>query len=455
MSTTPAKWNQGLLLITTAGPAGISLISSFVALKFLGTEAFGQWLAWRGLFLLLAIPTPGFSVAQQVLIAEALAADDPGRAGRIQRYCDVRSLSWVVIGSTAIFVVYLSLGAPWQRAGAVAVLFAGLYLAAYTTSTIIGRRDSIRTVRGAFADVAGGLGTIATAIFAPLEMYVAAMGVRYLLKAAFQYGRPLAASKPSALPADDLGEETRRVGIPMMLRAFVRDASQYGDKPLLSALYGNLIAGVAGVGSILATFAVMFANTATSYLLPVLISTDPAEHGKLSRSALMKVIHAMLVFAACIPAAHFVNAKIASNLDIVGLTYFVISGLSLLSPIVVPWTAKGQIWRGTFWTGTLILIVAAILLGFGWAGLTVQGALAICIVLVFTCVGLILKDTEVVRGSSLRVGLASAAIGGAAVGFSLAVPHLPQPASGVLLPLLGAGYGAWVLRRRFWRRTAL
>lgn len=444
MRASSAKWNQGLLLITTAGPAGVSLVSSFVALKFLGTEAFGQWLAWRGLFLLLAIPTPGFSVAQQVLIAEALASGDAQRADQIQRFCDFRSFAWVGVGTAAIFGVYTALGASAGRAAAVAVLFAGLYLAAYTTSTIIGRKDSARTVRGAYADVAGGLGTIVVAIIAPLEAYVAAVGLRYLLKAGFQYGIP----SRTPVAEEDLAEETRRVGVPLMLRAFVRDASQYGDKPILSALYGNLIAGVAGVGSILATFAVMFANTATSYLLPVLIGTDESEHGKLGRSALLKVVHAMVVFATFVPTAVFVNAKVAANLDIVGLTYFLIAGLSLLSPIVVPWTAKGQIWRGTIWTGVVILAVTATLLGFGWAGLPVQGALALSIVLVSVCVGSILRNTRVLDGNPVLVGLAAGAIGAGSSGLALLVPVLPQPATGVAAPLLGVVYGAWVLLRR-------
>lgn len=444
MRASSAKWNQGLLLITTAGPAGVSLVSSFVALKFLGTEAFGQWLAWRGLFLLLAIPTPGFSVAQQVLIAEALASGDAQRADRIQRFCDLRSFAWVGIGAAAIFGVYTALGASAGRAAAVAVLFAGLYLAAYTTSTIIGRKDSARTVRGACADVAGGLGTIVVAIIAPLEAYVAAVGLRYLLKAAFQYGVP----SRTPVAEEDLAEETRRVGVPLMLRAFVRDASQYGDKPIISALYGNLIAGVAGVGSILATFAVMFANTATSYLLPVLIGTDESEHGKLSRSALLKVIHAMVVFATFVPTAAFVNAKVAANLDIVGLTYLLIAGLSLLSPVVVPWTAKGQIWRGTIWTGVVILAVTATLLGFGWAGMPVQGALALSIVFVSICVGLILRSTHVLDGNPVLIGLAAGAIGASSAGLALLVPVLPQPATGVAAPLLGVAYGAWVLLRR-------
>jgi hypothetical protein len=359
-------------------------------------------------------------------------------------------LAWVAVGSVAIFAVYASLGAPPLRALAVSVLFAGLYLAAYTTSTIIGRKDSNRTVRGAYADVAGGLGTIGVALLGPLELYVASVGMRYLLKAGFQYHPPRGAS---SAPDSTLGEQTRDVGVPLMLRAFVRDASQYGDKPILSALFGNLIAGVAGVGSILATFAVMFANTATSYLLPVLIGTEEGEHGKLSRSALLKVVHAMVVFAAFIPSAVFVNAKVAANLDVVGLTYFLIAGLSLLSPIVVPWTAKGQIWRGTIWTGALILAVTAVLLGFGWSNLPVQLPLGISIILVSCAVGLILQDTHVLSGPKLTAIAMATAVGLVSVGYSLAIPMLPLPWAGALVPLLGVAYGLWVVRGKLLRHS--
>lgn len=454
MRASGAKWNQGLLLLTTGGPAMVSLLSSFVAIQQLGIADFGQWLSWRSLFLLLAIPTPGFNIAQQVLVAEANAAGDSQRAYRVQRFCDTRSLIWVGVTSALILAVYVALGASWERSMAIILLYSGLFWGAYTTSLIIGNKDAVRTVRGSFADVIGGLSTVAAAFTGSLELYVAAMGLRYWIKGAFQYAPiPKDALPLDAVPIDDVPARTREVGVPMMLRAFVRDAAQYGDKPILSGLFSNAIAGIAGVGSILATVAVMFANTATSYLLPVLIEADPKEHGRLSRSAFNKVFHAMILFAAFIPASEYVKRQdIGGRLELVGLTYFVIAALSLLSPIVVPWTARGQIWKGTLFTGFVISVVAAILLGVGFAKQPVEWALAGALVFVAACVGWVLQDTGVIARSRLVAVAGSMAAAGAAIGYSFAVDRLASPTFTGIMALLGVGYGLWAVRGPLRRR---
>lgn len=454
MRASGAKWNQGLLLLTTGGPALISLLSSFLAIRYLGIADFGQWLSWRSLFLLLAIPTPGFNIAQQVLVAEARAGGDLPRAYRVQRFCDSRSLIWVAVTSAAILAVYVYLGASWQRSISIVLLYSGLFWGAYTTSLIIGNKDAVRTVRGGYADVIGGLCTIGAAFTGSLELYVATMGLRYWIKGAFQYAPvPKDALPITAVENDDIPMKTREVGVPLMLRAFVRDAAQYGDKPILSGLFSNAIAGIAGVGSILATVAVMFANTATSYLLPVLIEADPKEHGKLSRSAFNKVFHAMILFAAFIPASEYVKREdIGGRLEVVGLTYFVIAALSLLSPIVVPWTARGQIWRGTLFTGFVIAVVTAMLLCVGFAKQPVELALSGSLVFVAACIGWVLQDTGVITHSRAVAILGSMAAAGAAIGYSFAVDRLASPALTIVMGLLGVAYGLWAVRGPLRRR---
>lgn len=454
MRATGAKWNQGLLLLTTGGPALVSLLSSFVAIQQLGIADFGQWLSWRSLFLLLAIPTPGFNIAQQVLVAEARAVGDMVRAYSVQRYTDSRSLVWVAVTSAMILAVYVGLGASWERSAAIILLYSGLFWGAYTTSLIIGNKDAVRTVRGGYADVAGGLVTVAAAFTGSLELYVATMGLRYWVKGAFQY----APIPKDALPLPvaehpDIPAKSSEVGVPLMLRAFVRDAAQYGDKPILSGLYSNAIAGIAGVGSILATVAVMFANTATSYLLPVLIEADPKEHGKLSRSAFNKVFHAMILFAAFIPASVYVKKEeIGGELDVVGLTYFVIAALSLLSPVVVPWTARGQIWRGTLFTGFVITVVAAILVGCGVAKLPVEMALGSALVFVAACVGWVLQETDVIPTSRVVAVVGSVLFSGLAIAYSLAVAHFASPVLTGVMAVVGGLYGLWAIRGPLGRR---
>jgi hypothetical protein len=81
----PGKEPRGFMEVRAAHDSRsslVSLLSSFVAIQQLGIADFGQWLSWRSLFLLLAIPTPGFNVAQQVLVAEARAVGDMVRAYR-------------------------------------------------------------------------------------------------------------------------------------------------------------------------------------------------------------------------------------------------------------------------------------------------------------------------------------------------------------------------------------
>lgn len=454
MKPSGAKWNQGLLLLTTGGPALVSLLSSFVAIQQLGIADFGQWLSWRSLFLLLAIPTPGFNVAQQVLIAEARAVGDMVRAYSVQRYTDSRSLVWVAVTSAMILAVYVALGASWERSVAVILLYSGLFWGAYTTSLIIGNKDAVRTVRGGYADVVGGVATIAAAFTGSLELYVVTMGLRYWIKGAFQYAPIPKDALPLPLAENpDIPTRSREVGIPLMLRAFVRDAAQYGDKPILSGLFSNAIAGIAGVGSILATVAVMFANTATSYLLPVLIESDPKEHGKLSRSAFNKVFHAMILFAFFIPASMYVKqSDIFGELDVVGLTYFVIAAMSLLSPIVVPWTARGQIWRGTVFTGVVIGVVTAILLGVGFTGQPVEFALGAALVFVAASIGWVLQDTGVIPTTMPVAILGAMGFSGIAIAYSLAVNVFFSPRLAIVMSLLGCAYGLWAIRGPLGRR---
>jgi len=456
MKPTP-KWSQALLLITTAGPAAISLVSSFAALQYLGVPAFGQWLAWRSLFLLAAIPTPGFNIAQQVLVAEAVASGNVARAARVQRYCDRQAALWVSGFSLITVIATTGYGIRPEKGVCLAILFSGLFVAAYTTSQIIGNKDSVRTVRGGIADVLGGAATILVALTGNLDAYILTMGLRYWLKGATQYS-PLPRSVDYTSPdGEDLAKETRRVGLPLMLRAFVRDAAQYGDKPILSMFYSNLIAGVAGVGSILATVAVMFANTATSYLLPVLIGADRSEHARLSRSSLMKVIHAGIVFALFIPIAAWAKHEVGERLDLVALTYFIIAGLSMLSPIVVPWTARGQIWRGTILTGIVIALVGSVMIGFGLFHAPVRIAMAISTFVVFISVGLTLRETEIVPTSVSKalIGSIMAAIG--AVGYAWLVQHFHSPALAVGIAVAGTAYGLWAawgpIKRR-WLKPA-
>ncbi|MCC7436067.1 MAG: hypothetical protein IT363_15420 [Methanoregulaceae archaeon] len=456
MRASGAKWNQGLLLLTTGGPALISLLSSFVAIRYLGIADFGQWLSWRSLFLLLAIPTPGFNIAQQVLVAEANAAGDTSRAYRVQRYCDTRSLAWVGVTSVMILAVYVALGASWDRSFAVVLLYSGLFWGAYTTSLIIGNKDAVRTVRGSYADVGGGLATIAAALTGSLELYVATMGLRYWIKGALQYAPiPEKGLRLDAPTTQQINHDTRRVGVPLMLRAFVRDASQYGDKPILSGLFSNAIAGIAGVGSILATVAVMFANTATSYLLPVLIEADPKEHGRLSRSAFNKVLHAMILFAAFIPASVYVKKDdISGQLDVVGLTYFVIAALSLLSPVVVPWTARGQIWKGTIFTGVVISVVTLILVGCGLAKLPVEIPLAGALVFVAASVGWVLQDTGVIPYSRPVAVAGTVGFSGLAIAYSFAVDRFASTGMTISMAVVGCVYGLWAVRGPLGRRLS-
>lgn len=454
MRSSGAKWNQGLLLLTTGGPALVSLLSSFVAIQQLGIADFGQWLSWRSLFLLLAIPTPGFNVAQQVLVAEARAVGDMVRAYSVQRYTDSRSLVWVGVTSAIILAVYVYLGASWERSAAIILLYSGLFWGAYTTSLIIGNKDAVRTVRGGYADVAGGLATIAAAFTGSLELYVATMGLRYWIKGAFQYAPIPKDALPLPLAENaDIPNRSREVGVPLMLRAFVRDAAQYGDKPILSGFFTNAIAGIAGVGSILATVAVMFANTATSYLLPVLIEADPKEHGKLSRSAFNKVFHAMILFAFFIPASMYVkHSDIFGHLDVVGLTYFVIAAMSLLSPIVVPWTARGQIWKGTVFTGIVIGVVTALLLGVGVSKQPVELALGAALVFVAASVGWVLQDTGVIPTSRALAVLGAMGLAGLAIAYSLAVNFFFTPWLAIVMAGLGGAYALWAIRGPMGRR---
>lgn len=442
MSVAP-RWSQRLLLITTAGPAAVSLASSLVALKCLGVPAFGQWMAWRALFLLAAIPTPGFNIAQQVLVAEALALGKVGRAFRVQRYCDRLAALWVAALSLITLVATIAYGIRPEKAACLAVLFSGLFTAAYTTSQIIGNKDSIRTVRGGIVDVLGGLATIAVAFSGSLDLYILAMGLRYWFKAMAQYAPIPPGADLTPEPGENIAADTRRVGVPLMLRAFVRDAAQYGDKPILSHFYSNLVAGVAGVGSILATVAVMLANTATSYLLPVLIGADRSEHARLSRSALSKVFHAAVVFALFIPLANWADVEVGRRLDLVALTFFIIAGLSLLSPIVVPWTARGEIWRGTILTGTVIGVVGLIMIGFGLAHAPVRIAMAISTYVVFVSVGWALRETDIVSSSRPMVVAYSILGATVAILYAYAVQHIRGPLFAIVLGLLGLAYGCW------------
>ncbi len=446
-----------MLMVTTAGPAAAGLASSFIAVKYLGLAAFGQWLAWRSLFLLAAIPTPGFNIAQQVLVAEALAKGDTARAHRVQRYCDRQTVVWVLVFSTITLVAAVVYGIRPFKAFCLATLFSGLFLAAYTTSQIIGNKDTVRTVRGGIADVLGAVGTILAAFTGNLNLFILSMGLRYWIKGAVQYA-PLPKGLDFTSPeGENLPEETRKVGIPLMLRAFVRDASQYGDKPILGRLYTTTIAGVAGVGSILATIAVMLANTASSYLLPVLIEADPKDHARLCRSSFLKVLHAIIIFALFIPISAEIDPGVALRLDLVGLTYFIIAALSLLSPLVVPWTARGEIWRGTIVTGVVIGIVACVMIGFGLAKGSVRDAMMISTYIVFFSVAWTLRETKIVSMSLLTAFCASMLAATLAVGFSWAVSLNHSLPVAIIVAALGVAYAvvaAWgPIRRRLFKSS--